>query len=123
MIARVSFTGITKKDNKRSTLEDHIDLHANDLKEAREIFSSWTKAGGIRGASGIFHPLNGYGDVRIKAVTEMSKTSAGVLEEVEEEDPDSTITEVVDVTDKVIPVKKQRSKSKEKEAEACSSQP
>ena len=89
MIARVHFTGITKKDKTKSTLEDHVDIHVNSdgLKEAREIFSSWTaKGAGIRGASGVFHPLNGYGDVKIKSVTEVTKNGAAVTEEEEDEE-------------------------------------
>lgn len=115
MIARIHFTGITKKDKTKSTLEDHVDIHVNadGLKEAREIFSSWTaKGAGIRGASGVFHPLNGYGDVKIKSVTEVTKTGASTLEEVEEEDEQEPET-----IEEVVPAKRQKAKPKEKEAE------
>ena len=88
MIVRISFTGITKNDKHKSTLEDYIEIHIGGVKEAKEAFSTWTRGCGIRGASGIFHPLNGYGDVKIKAITEVTKTGDLVISE-EKENADS----------------------------------
>lgn len=50
---------------------DELKLRARTLKEAKEIFMAWVaKNSGIKGDSGIFHPLSGYGDIRIKSVVE-----------------------------------------------------
>lgn len=63
ILAEVPFEGIVGKHKQLDTAR----IHCTGLKEAKEIFMRWvSRAEGIRGESGIFHPLAGYGDIRIK---------------------------------------------------------
>lgn len=53
-------------------ITDELRLRAGTLKEAKEIFMMWVaKSIGIKGDSNIFHPLSGYGDIKIKEVREL----------------------------------------------------
>lgn len=75
MLARVEFLGIITEDGKKKGLRDHIDIHVGKLAEAEIILKSWLKQGvGLRGDSGIFHPLvNKWGEIVIKSVKEAPK--------------------------------------------------
>lgn len=73
MIVRIKFEGEVTEGKKKSVLPDHIDIHVppGEAQKAKEIFLDWTKKNaGIRGASGIFHPLLGDGRIKIKSVQE-----------------------------------------------------
>ena len=76
MIVRVKFEGIVEFDGTRSILPDYVDIHMapeKGLLHAKEIFLSWLSKGtAIRGADNdVFHPLSGWGDIKIKNVVEM----------------------------------------------------
>jgi hypothetical protein len=102
MIARISFDGVVREEleKKRSVIKDHVDIHVGGgLKEAKELFLSYVaKVDAIRGASGIFHPLRGHGDVKIKQVVELSGAGAddyiSILHEEEDEHVEEPAEEV-----------------------------
>lgn len=76
MIARIRFEGIVKDGKKKSVLPDHVDLHVppGDSKYPETIFRGWIedpRALGIRGDSGVFHPLRHYGEIKILGVFEL----------------------------------------------------
>lgn len=68
---------------------DTIQLRAATSKEAREIFMMWVAKGtAVRGDSNVFHPLAGYGDIKIKDVKELhtyAKSSKNDSEELGED--------------------------------------
>lgn len=69
-LVRIEFEGIVA-DHK---IYDEIVVHAAGAKEAKEIFSRWiSKVDGIRGCH-CFHPLAGYGDIKIKKAVELGIT-------------------------------------------------
>ncbi len=76
MLVRIKFEGIVEFDGTKSTLPDHVDIHVapeKGLLHAKEIFLSWmAKSSGIKGTdTNVFHPLSGWGDIKIKNVVEM----------------------------------------------------
>lgn len=74
MIARIKFEGTVKDGKKKSTLPDYVDIHVppEGLNTAKEIFLNWVEIGaGIKGESGVFHPLRGNGKIKIESVTEI----------------------------------------------------
>jgi len=76
MIARVKFEGVTESNGTRSVLTDYVDIHVapdKGLLHAKNIFLGWIGHGtALRGAdNGVFHPLMGHGDIKIKSVVEM----------------------------------------------------
>jgi len=65
MIVKVTFKGRVKKD----TIIDDIKVHAESIEAAREMVQRWISISpGLRGNSGLFHPGNGYGKIKIKSV-------------------------------------------------------
>jgi hypothetical protein len=77
MIVRVHFEGIVENNGTKSVLSDYVDIHIapdKGLLRAKEVFLNWTaKSGGIRGANtGVFHPLGGWGDIKVKRVVEIA---------------------------------------------------
>lgn len=72
MIARIKFEAIVVDGKDKSTMQDHIDIQCpnEDTKWAKSLFSKWIASNvGLRGASGTFHPLNGYGDIKVKSIS------------------------------------------------------
>lgn len=71
MIIRITFEGIVKSGKKRSILPDHLDIHAASIDGVKEMFLGWVVgAKAIRGDSGIFHPVENGGEIKIKSVKE-----------------------------------------------------
>lgn len=74
MLARIRFEGIIKNEKKKSVLPDHVDIHVppDGLITARTIFDEWIlKAEGIKGETGVFHPLGVFGTIRVIEVVEV----------------------------------------------------
>lgn len=73
MIVRVKFEGtVGHPKAKESHLTDHVDIHAQNIDSAKEIFIQWINTGmGLRGASGVFHPLLNNGCIKTKEVKEV----------------------------------------------------
>ncbi len=76
MLVRIKFEGIVEFDGTKSTLPDYVEIHVapeKGLLHAKEIFLSWMAKGtAIRGAdTNVFHPLSGWGDIKIKSIVEM----------------------------------------------------
>lgn len=74
MIVKVNFVGTVLDGTKKSTLPDtlKIHIHPGGKKKAKELFLNWVKiTNGIKGDSGVFHPLNGYGTIEVKNVEEV----------------------------------------------------
>lgn len=74
MIAKIKFEGVVNDGKKKSVLPDSLKIHIQPggKKTAKEIFARWMeKSNGIRGDSGVFHPLGGFGTIEIKGVEEV----------------------------------------------------
>jgi hypothetical protein len=70
MIIRVKFEATVTEGEKKSVIEDSVDIHSptDDLMWAKNLFNKWkANNSGIKGNSGVLHPLNGYGDIKIKS--------------------------------------------------------
>lgn len=82
MIARVHFEGKVEHDKKKSSLPDYVDIHVppDGLTQAKQIFLGWIGHGtAIRGGdNGVFHPLMGYGDIKITRVVEVVGEEEGL---------------------------------------------
>lgn len=86
MIVRIHFEGVVKHEKIRSIVKDYVDIHAGETKEAKEIFLSWiAKSMGIKGNSGIFHPLAGLGDIKIKSMENIPSKKSVISPEIEED--------------------------------------
>jgi hypothetical protein len=71
VIARVNFKGIVMRGPKKLVMRDHVDIHLASLKSAEAMFKMWmARADGIRGDSGVFHPLKTYGKIEIMSIKE-----------------------------------------------------
>lgn len=74
MIAKVHFEGIIKEGKKKSTRPDTVQIHIppGDLNQGKVIFERWIEGPslGIRGDSGVFHPLQGLGTIKVGKVEE-----------------------------------------------------
>lgn len=71
MIARIHFEGIVKKGKKKSVLPDYIDIHVIDLEAGKLTFESWvSKSIGLRGHTGIFHPIGIQDEIKFKSIKE-----------------------------------------------------
>lgn len=73
MIVRVNFEGTITEGKKKSVLPDFLDIHVptGALDMAKEIFTSWLNtSAGVKGNSGVFHPLGNFGQIKIKKVEE-----------------------------------------------------
>lgn len=69
MIARVEFFGIVMEGKKRKKMRDHVDIHVGSAKSVQPMFLGWIKnSAGIRGDSGIFHPLGKMGTIEIISI-------------------------------------------------------
>jgi hypothetical protein len=71
MIAKIKFEATVMEDKHESKMTDSISIHCpnDDVTWAKKIFSKWISANaGIRGDSGTFHPLAGFGDIKVKTV-------------------------------------------------------
>jgi hypothetical protein len=75
MIARIKFEGIIRGPKKKSVLPDHIDIHVapDCLEEAKEIFESFLAKStlGLKGSSGVFHPLGTGCSIKFTSVEEV----------------------------------------------------
>ena len=68
MIVKIDFDGIVRDGKKKTNLPDSVRIHSNSTEQAKLFFDLWIgKADGIRGDTGIFHPV---GDIKIKKVEE-----------------------------------------------------
>jgi hypothetical protein len=73
MIARVRFEGIVKDGKKKAILPDFIDIHVppESLDLAKSTFEHWLdRNSGVKGNSGVFHPINEYGSIKVKSIEE-----------------------------------------------------
>lgn len=73
MIVQVKFKGIITEGKTKSELPDSVKIHAapEGKERTKELFLSWVERNaGIKGDSGVFHPLNGFGTIKILKVEE-----------------------------------------------------
>ena len=69
VIVRVEFFGIVQEGNKRKKMRDYVDIHVGSMKGVKPMFLGWiARSAGIRGNSGIYHPLGKLGNVEIISV-------------------------------------------------------
>lgn len=69
MIVRVEFFGFVIENKKRKKMRDHVDIHVGSIKGVRPMFLGWiARSAGIRGASGIFHPVGREGSIEIVSI-------------------------------------------------------
>lgn len=69
MIVRVEFFGIVQEGKKQKKMRDHIDIHAGSTKTVKAMFQGWcARNSGIRGDSGVLHPLGRDGRIEIVSV-------------------------------------------------------
>jgi hypothetical protein len=76
MIIRIKFEGTVVNGEDKSTITDHIDIHSptSNTIWAKNLFLKWiSDNSGIKGTSGIMHPLNGRGDIKIKSIEELKE--------------------------------------------------
>lgn len=72
MIARIKFDGVVKDSEKKTSMSDHIDIHSVDLETAKSTFERWVSTGvGIKGDSGVFHPIGSGGEIKFKKIEEV----------------------------------------------------
>ena len=72
MIARIEFFGIVNENGKRKKMRDHVDIHVGTLKGIRPMFLGWiARSAGIRGDSGIYHPMGREGKIEIISVNKV----------------------------------------------------
>lgn len=74
MIVRMTFLGVVKSPSgKNKGFRDHIDIHVGSIDDAKKVWKAWSaklKDYGVRGASGIFHPLGVYGELKVESFEE-----------------------------------------------------
>ncbi len=63
---RVSFYGIVTEGRKKKKMRDHVDIHVGSVNPVKAMFQGWlSRSAGIRGDSGVFHPLGKDGKIVI----------------------------------------------------------
>lgn len=72
MIVRITFIGLVPSPTgKKKGYRDCIDVHVSSVDDAKKMFKKWLgHNSGIRGKSGVFHPLDGFGDIQLESVEE-----------------------------------------------------
>lgn len=72
MIVRVEFFGIVFENKKQKRMRDHVDIHVGSIKGVRPMFLGWVaRSAGIRGDSGVYHPLGAMGKIEIVSVEQV----------------------------------------------------
>lgn len=74
MIVRIKFEGIIFAGKKKQVLADFVDIHSASPTSAKVVFLNWVDMGaGVKGNSGVFHPLKGDGEIKLLNVAERSE--------------------------------------------------
>ncbi len=75
MIVRFKFLGIvTDASGKKFKMKDHVDIHSVSRIKAKGIFNVWLRKGcGIRGDSGVYHPLGNEGKIELLDIVELKR--------------------------------------------------
>lgn len=74
MVVKITFESIVETIGKKSSMSDFVEVHSTGVEEAKDTFNTWISKGvGIRGASGVYHPiLDGGGKIKVKDVRDIS---------------------------------------------------